>query len=403
MSSGLNAGPNDAVIIEAVRSPGGKGKPGGALSSVHPADLLAQVLVDLVERTGIDPGLVEDVLVGCVNQSGEQSATPGRMAWLAAGFPEHVPSVTIERKCGSGQQAAQFAAQGVLAGAYDIVIAGGVESMSRVPLGSARMGADPFGDGVNERYAPGLVSQGVSAELVAQRWDLSRDQLDEYSARSHARAAQARDSGAFDREITPIRLADGTVVAVDEGIREDTTVERLAGLKTPFDAPDVRDRFPEVDFRVTAGNSSQITDGASAMLITSRATAERLGLRPRARFHAFSQVGDDPLLMLTGVIPSTHKVLARAGMSIGDIDLFEVNEAFAPVPLAWQAEFGVSDDDLNVNGGAIALGHPLGASGGRITATLLNTMETRGARWGLQTMCEAGGMANATIIERLDD
>lgn len=398
----MSGSPNDAVIIDAVRSPGGKGKPGGALAGIHPADVLAQVLQGLVERTGIDPGLVDDVLIGCVGQAGEQSATPGRMAWLAAGFPEHVPSVTIERKCGSSQQAAQFAAQGVIAGGYDIVIAGGVESMSRVPMGSARMGADPFGEGVNRRYAPGLISQGLSAELVARKWGLSRSELDAFAVMSQDRAAHARDTGAFDAEMIAITDPDGNSVTVDEGIRSGTTVEGLAGLKTPFATEEARERFPELDFAITAGNSSQITDGASAMLITSRATADRLGLRPRARFHAFRQVGDDPMLMLTGVIPATHQVLERSGMSLSDIDLFEVNEAFASVPLAWQREFGVPDERLNVNGGAIALGHPLGASGGRLAATLLNSMEQRGARWGLQTMCEAGGMANATIIERLD-
>src|SRR5690242_6449835 len=389
----------DAVIVDSVRSPMGRGKQGGALSSVHAVDLLAAVLTGLVERTGIDPGTVDDVMVGCVGQAGEHSATPGRQAWLSAGFPVHVPSVTIERKCGSGQQAVEFAAHGIIAGAYDIVIAGGVESMSRVPMGSARMGADPWGAGVGERF-PGLVPQGVSAELVAQKWGFSRAQLDAYAARSHARAAGVAQSGGFDDEIAVV-TADGVKVDADESIRPDTTVEGLAGLRTVFGTPEMVDRFPEVSWQVTAGNSSQITDGAAALLLMSEEKASSLGLRPRARIHASSVVGDDPLLMLTGPIPATHKVLARSGLSLGDIDAVEVNEAFASVPLAWQAEFPVADSVLNPRGGAVALGHPLGASGARIMTTLLNHLEQTGSRYGLQTMCEAGGMANATILERL--
>jgi len=388
-----------AVIVDAVRSPMGRGKPGGALSGLHPADLLAQVLTALVERTGIDPGTVEDVMIGCVGQAGEQSATPGRQAWLSAGFPVHVPSVTIERKCGSGQQAVEFAAHGIIAGAYDIVIAGGVESMSRVPMGSARMGADPWGAGVAERF-PGLVPQGVSAELVADKWGLSRVQLDEYAARSQARASAVARSGGFDDELATVTV-EGTKVEADESIRPDTTVERLAGLKAVFGTPEMAERFPEIEWKVTAGNSSQITDGAAALLLMSEEMAATLGLRPRARIHASSVVGDDPLLMLTGPIPATHKVLARAGLSLSDIDAVEVNEAFASVPLAWQAEFPVADAILNPRGGAVALGHPLGASGARIMTTLLNHLEQTGGRYGLQTMCEAGGMANATIVERL--
>jgi acetyl-CoA acyltransferase len=389
-----------AVLVDAVRSPIGRGRPGGALSVVHPVDLLAQVLAALVARNDLDPALVEDVLVGCVSQVGEQSATPGRMAWLAAGFPDHVPSVTIDRKCGSSQQAVHFAAQGVMAGAYDIVIAAGVESMSRVPMGSARMGRDPFGDGVSRRYAPGLVPQGVSAELVAAKWGLSRMDLDVYSARSHARAAAAQRSGAFAREIVPVATGDSTL-AEDETVRPDTTVEALAGLRLAFRTPEAVARFPGLEWQVTAGSSSQVADGASAALIMSERRAAALGLRPRARFHAFSQCGDDPLLMLTGPIEATRRVLERARLSMRDIDLYEVNEAFAPVPLAWQRETGADEDRLNVHGGAIALGHPLGASGTRLLATLLNALEQRGGRWGLQTMCEAGGMANATIVERL--
>ena len=388
-----------AVIVDAVRSPMGRGKAGGALSGLHPADLLAQVLTALVERTGIDPGTVEDVMIGCVSQAGEQSATPGRQAWLSAGFPVHVPSVTIERKCGSGQQAIEFAAHGIIAGAYDVVIAGGVESMSRVPMGSARMGADPFGAGVTERF-PGLVPQGVSAELVAHRWGLTREQLDAYAARSQQRAAATAASGGFDDELMSVTV-DGAKVEHDESIRPGTTTERLAGLAAVFGTDTMRGRFPEIDWMVTAGNSSQITDGAAALLLMSEDRARALGLRPRARLYASSVVGDDPMLMLTGPIPATHKVLARSGLSLDDLDTVEVNEAFASVPLAWQAEFPVEDARLNPRGGAVALGHPLGASGARIMTTMLGHLEQTGGRFGLQTMCEAGGMANATILERL--
>jgi acetyl-CoA acyltransferase len=390
----------EAVIVDAVRSPMGRGKQGGALSSVHAVDLLSAVIRGLVERTGIDPGTVDDVMVGCVGQAGEHSATPGRQAWLAAGYPVHVPSVTIERKCGSGQQALEFAAQSIVAGANDIVIAAGIESMSRVPMGSARMGADPHGPGVRSRF-PDLVPQGVSAELVADKWGLTRAQLDEYSVRSHERAAATAAAGGFDDEIVPVTTPEGTVVSADESIRPGTTVEKLAGLKAAFGTDEMHERFPSVDWKVTAGNSSQITDGASALLVMSAERAAALGLRPRARIVASSVVGDDPVLMLTGPIPATAKALARAGMTIDQIDAVEVNEAFASVPLAWQAEFGVDDAKLNPRGGAIALGHPLGASGARLMTTLLNHLEQTGGRYGLLTMCEAGGMANATIVERL--
>ena len=390
----------EAVIVDAVRSPMGRGKQGGALSSVHAVDLLAAVLTGLVERTGIDPGTVDDVMVGCVGQAGEHSATPGRQAWLAAGFPVHVPSVTIERKCGSGQQALEFAVQSIVAGANDIVIAAGIESMSRVPMGSARMGADPHGPGVRSRF-PDLVPQGVSAELVADKWGITRQQLDEYSARSHERAAATAAAGGFDDEIVPVTTPEGTVVSTDESIRPGTTVEKLGTLKAAFGTDEMKERFPSVDWKVTAGNSSQITDGASALLVMSTERAAALGLRPRARIIASSVVGDDPVLMLTGPIPATAKALARAGMTIDQIDAVEVNEAFASVPLAWQAEFGVDDAKLNPRGGAIALGHPLGASGARLMTTLLNHLEQTGGRYGLLTMCEAGGMANATIVERL--
>jgi acetyl-CoA acetyltransferase family protein len=390
----------DAVIVDSVRSPMGRGKQGGALSSVHAVDLLAAVLSGLVGRTGIDPGTVDDVMVGCVGQAGEHSATPGRQAWLAAGYPVHVPSVTIERKCGSGQQALEFAVQSIVAGANDIVIAAGLESMSRVPMGSARMGADPHGPGVRSRF-PDLVPQGVSAELVADKWGLTRLQLDEYSARSHERAAAVAAAGGFDDEIIPVTTPEGTVVSSDESIRPGTTVEKLGTLKAAFGTDELRERFPAIDWKITAGNSSQITDGASALLVMSAEKAAALGLRPRARIIASSVVGDDPTLMLTGPIPATAKALARAGMTIDQMDAVEVNEAFASVPLAWQAEFPIDDARLNPRGGAIALGHPLGASGARLMTTLLHHLEQTGGRYGLQTMCEAGGMANATIVERL--
>jgi acetyl-CoA acyltransferase len=389
----------EAVIIDAVRSPMGRGKPGGALAGLHPVDLLSQVFQALVARAGIDPGRVDDVLVGCVSQAGEQSSTPGRQAWLAAGFPAHVPAATIERKCGSGQQAIEFAAHGILAGAYEIVIAAGVESMSRVPMGSARMGQDPFGPNVTARY-PHLIPQGVSAELVASRWGLSRAELDEYSARSHERAAAAAAAKAFADEIAPVQLpgAAGSVTE-DETIRPDTTPDRLARLAPAFASDKYRELFPEIGWKVTAGNSSQITDGASALLMMSGDLARSLGLRRRARVLAGAVVGDDPMLMLTGPIPATRRLLQRTGVSLADVGAIEVNEAFASVPLAWQREFGVDEGRLNPRGGAIALGHPLGASGCRLMTTLINQLEERGGGLGLQTMCEAGGMANATLIE----
>ncbi|TDO48708.1 acetyl-CoA acyltransferase [Kribbella sp. VKM Ac-2527] len=388
----------NAVIVDAIRSPMGKGKPGGALAEVHPVDLLAQTLSALLERTGVDPALVDDVLVGCVGQNGEQSANVGRQAWLGAGFPTHVPATTIERKCGSGQQAVDFAVQGVRAGAYDIVVAAGVESMSRVPMGSGRQSADVFGPRVRERF-PVLAPQGVSAELVAHKWGFTREQLDQFSVDSHARAAQAASSGGFKGELVPIDLPDGRTVAVDETIRPGTTLERLAGLQPVFGTELHRSQFPEVEWKVTAGNSSQLTDGAAALLIMSEETAERLSLTPRARVVGSAVVGDDPLLMLTGPIPATQKLLDRTRTTLDDLDVIEVNEAFAPVPLAWLAEFPVDPALLNPRGGAIALGHPLGASGTRIMTTMINHLEQTGGRYGLQTMCEAGGMANATLIE----
>lgn len=384
-----------AVIVDALRSPQAKGKVGGALSGVHPVDLLADVLAALVHRHGLDPGTVDDVLIGCVSQAAEQSATPGRQALLAAGFPTSVPSVTIERKCGSSQQALDFAAWGIAAGVYDIAIAGGVESMSRVPMGSARMGADPFGPRVHDRF-PDLVPQGVSAELVAAKWGLTRRQLDEFSVESHRRAAATRDAGGFDAETVPV-----AGVARDETIRAGSTVEKLSTLEPAFGTEHYRERFPAIDWKVTAASSSQLTDGAAALLLMSEERAAALGLRPRARILTSAVVGDDPTLMLTGPIPATHKVLARSGLSISDMDAVEVNEAFAPVPLAWLAEFPIDPAKLNPCGGAIALGHPLGASGARLMTTMLHHLERTGGRYGLQTMCEAGGMANATIVEVL--
>ena len=395
------------MIVDAIRSPMAKGKaardgrPGGALSSVHPVELLGQVLRALVERNGIDSATVDDVITGCVSQVGEQSGGIGRFAWLSAGLDENVPSVVINRACGSSQQAADFAAQGVIAGVYDIVIAAGVESMSRIPMFTARIGQDPYGPAVSERYAPGLVPQGVSAELVAARWKLDRETLDEYSARSHVRAGASE----FSDEIVPISVPgpDGGTVVVDrdETVRPNTTAEKLAELKPVFDTAEYSARFPDIKWSITAGNSSQLTDGAAAVLIMSEKKAAELGVRPRARFHSFALAADDPISMLTGPIPATEKLLRRAGVALADIDHYEVNEAFAPVPLAWQSHFDADPAKLNPRGGAIALGHPLGCSGARLLTTMLHGLEATGGRFGLQTMCEAGGMANATLIERL--
>jgi acetyl-CoA acetyltransferase family protein len=392
--------PRDVVIVDAVRTASGRGRTGGALAEVHAVDLLAQTLTALVGRHSLDPGIVDDVLIGCVSQVGEQSATPGRMAWLGAGFPAHVPATTIDRKCGSSQQAVHFAAQGILAGSYDIAIAGGIESMSRVTMGSARLDADPYGAMVADRFAPGLVSQGVAAELVANRYKLDRVALDEYAVRSHQLSAAAQASGRFDREIIPIETPTGTF-ARDESIRPGSTLESLAGLRAVFETPALRTRFPEVEWSVTAGNSSQITDGASALLLMTRVKADELGFTPRARIHSMAVCGDDPLLMLTAPIPATHRVLARSGLALSDIDHVELNEAFASVPLAWLSQFDIDPARLNPRGGAIALGHPLGASGGRLMTTMLHALEDNDQQFGLQLMCEAGGMANATIIERL--
>jgi acetyl-CoA acyltransferase len=396
----------DAVIVDAVRTPVGKGKPGGALSGVHAVDLLAHSLGALVERTGIDPATVDDVIGGAVDQVAEQAMNTTRLAWLAAGLPEGVPATTVDRQCGSSQQAVSFAAQGVISGAYDVVVACGVESMSRVPMWSnVPPDRDPFGPMLAARYPEGLVPQGISAELIAARWSLGRAELDEFSARSHEKAARATADGLFTGEVAPIKAPgpDGEVreVAVDESIRPGTTVETLAGLRPAFRDEALGQRFPQLAWHVTAGNSSPVNDGSAALLIMSSEKAAELGLRPRARLHTATVVGDDPLYMLTGIIPATAKVLRRSGLGLADIDLFEVNEAFASVVLAWERETGAPSSKVNVNGGALAIGHPLGASGARIMTTLVNAMEQRGARYALQTMCEAGGQANATILERV--
>ncbi len=387
---------NTAVIVDAIRTP--LGKRNGKLKEWHPVDLVAETLSALVERTGIDPGLVDDVVMGCVMQVGEQGVNVARNAVLAAGWPESVPGTTIDRQCGSSQQAAHFAAQGVMAGAYDVVVASGVEIMTRVPMG-ASMGDGkfgwPFGPKVGERYQPqgGLVPQGISAELIADKWNISRDDMDRFGVSSQERAARATKEGRFEREILPVKDAEGNMMTADEGIR-DTTMESLGKLKPSF-------RPEEEGGRVTAGNSSQITDGAASILIMSEAKAKALGLTPRARFVNFALAGDDPRYMLTAPIPSTRKVLERAGLTMNDIDITEINEAFASVVLAWEKELHPDMEKVNPNGGAIALGHPLGASGARLMTTLLNELERTGGRYGLQTMCEGGGMANATIIERL--
>lgn len=387
----------NAVIVDAIRTP--LGKRNGRLKDWHPVDLAAETLKALQDRNGIDPAIVDDVVMGCVMQVGEQAVNVARNAVLAAGWPETVPGTTIDRQCGSSQQAAHFAAQGVIAGAYDVVVAGGVEVMTRVPMGASMVDGKfgfPFGPKVGARYADqgGLVPQGISAELIADKWGLSRDDLDGYGARSQAYARRATDEGRFEAEILPVLGADGEMMTVDEGLR-DTTPESLAALKPSF-------RPEEEGGRVTAGNSSQITDGAAMLLIMSEEKAASLGLRPRARFVDFALAGADPRLMLTAPIPATAKVLERSGLDIGDMDIIEINEAFASVVLAWEKEFHPDMDRVNPNGGAIALGHPLGCSGARLMTTLLNELERTGGRYGLQTMCEGGGMANATIIERLD-
>ena len=385
-----------AVIVDAIRTP--LGKRNGKLKDWHPVDLAAETLNALIKNTGIDPAIVDDVVLGCVMQVGEQAANPARNAVLAAGWPESVPGTTIDRQCGSSQQAAHFAAQGVMAGAYDVVIAAGVEVMTRVPMGSSMADGKfgfPFGPKVGERYQPqgGLVPQGISAELIADKWGISRDDMDRFGVQSQERAARATREGRFEREILPVRDAEGNLMTADEGIR-DTSMESLGKLKPSF-------RPVEEGGRVTAGNSSQITDGSAALLIMSEEKAKALGLRPRARFVNFSLAGDDPRFMLTAPIPATAKVLERAKLRLEDMDVVEINEAFASVVLAWEKEFHPDMERVNPNGGAIAIGHPLGCSGARLMTTLLHELERTGGRYGLQTMCEGGGMANATIIERL--
>jgi acetyl-CoA acetyltransferase family protein len=386
----------NAVIVDTLRTP--LGKRNGRLKDWHPVDLAGTALKALVERTGIDPALIDDVIMGCVMQVGEQSLNVARNAVLAAGLPETIPGTTVDRQCGSSQQAAHFAAQGVMAGAYDIVIAAGVEVMTRVPMGSAVADGKygyPFGPMVSARYAPdgGLVPQGISAEMIADKWGITREEMDRFAARSQAYAARATAEGRFEREILPVLDSEGILMTTDEGIRE-SPFEKLQTLKPAF-------RGEEDGGRVTAGNSSQITDGASAMLIMSEEKCRALGLTPRARFVNFGLAGDNPQLMLTAPIPATQKALQRAGLTMADMDLTEINEAFASVVLAWEKELHPDMNKVNVNGGAIALGHPLGASGTRLMTTLLNELERTGGRYGLQTMCEGGGMANATIIERL--
>ena len=382
----------DAVIVGAVRTPVGIGKPGkGALSGIHAVDLSSLAIEALVERTGVPPEVIEDVIWGCVSQVGEQSANIGRNAALAAGLPESVVGVTLDRQCGSSQQAASFAAATVISGQNDVVIAGGVESMSRTPMFSNMAGGDgPFGPKMIERYEGRLVNQGVSAEMIAERWALGREYLDGLAVTSHERAARATKDGLFAEEIVPVATEAG-VVSEDQGIRPGTTLDSLAGLKTPF----------KDDGVITAGNASQISDGSAALLITTSEKAAELGLTPWARFHTVATAGVDPVIMLTGPIPATEKVLQKSGLALSDIGTFEVNEAFSSVVGAWLKDTGADPSLMNPNGGAMALGHPLGASGARLMTTMLHTMRRDGIRYGLQTMCEGGGMANATILELL--
>ena len=377
----------ETVIVAAVRTP--VGKRNGGLSGMHAADLSAVVLNELAERTGIDPGVVDDVVWGCVSQVGDQSSNIGRYSVLAAGWPETIPGTTVNRACGSSQQALDFAVHAVMSGQQDVVVAGGVEVMSRVPLGSARASGMPYGPKVLERYNDFSFNQGLSAEMIAQKWGFSRTRLDEYSAMSHARAAAAQDRGAFDDQIVPVFPEPATVITADEGIRRGTSVEKLAGLKPAFADDGV----------IHAGNSSQISDGAAALLVTTLAKAYELDLTPIVRYRAGAVTGADPVLMLTGPIPATEKVLHKAGVPLSEVGVFEVNEAFAPVPLAWLAETGADLDRLNPLGGAIALGHPLGASGAVLMTRMIHHMRDNGIRYGLQTMCEGGGTANATLVE----
>jgi acetyl-CoA acyltransferase len=377
----------ETVIVEAVRTP--VGKRNGGLSGMHPADLSAVVLREVIDRTGIDPTLVDDVVWGCVSQVGDQSSNIGRYSVLAAGWPETIPGTTINRACGSSQQALDFAVQAVMSGQQDVVVAGGVEVMSRVPLGAARASGMPYGPKVLERYGNFSFNQGLSAEMIAQKWGFARTRLDEYSALSHERAASAQDTGAFDDQIVPVFPDDASVVAADEGVRRGTTVDKLAALKAAFVDDGV----------IHAGNSSQISDGAAALMVMTSAKAFELDLTPIVRYRAGAVTGADPVLMLTGPIPATEKVLQKAGVALSDVGVFEVNEAFAPVPLAWLVETGADLDRLNPLGGAIALGHPLGASGAVLMTRMVHHMRVNGIRYGLQTMCEGGGTANATLVE----
>jgi len=383
----------EAVIVDAVRTP--VGRRDGGLKSWHPVDLLGHTLKTIVQRNKLDPALVDDVIAGCVGQAGEQAFNVARNAVLAAGFPESVPGTTVDRQCGSSQQAAHFAAQGVIAGSYDVAIACGVECMSRVPMGSNGAGpGKPFGPLVMRRYNDVMFHQGIGAEMMAERWKIGRGELDVFSLESHRRAARATEEGRFCNEITPIPVEteNGIVhVTRDEGIRAEASLEKMATLKPAF----------KPDGVITAGNSSQISDGAASVLIMERGVAERLGLRPLARFVAFALAAEDPVIMLSAPIPATRKILQRAGLSLEDIDRVEINEAFASVVLAWQREFDADLSKVNVNGGAVALGHPLGASGARLMTTLVHELQRSGGRYGLQTMCEGGGMANATLIERM--
>ncbi|MCF8588961.1 thiolase family protein [Gordonia sp. HY285] len=390
----------NAVIVDVVRSASGRGKPGGALSGVHPIDLLADVLRSLMERNEIDPVLVDDVVGGCVSQASEQAGNITRAASLAAGLPESTPATTVTRACGSSQQAVQFAAQGVVAGAYDVVIACGVESMSRVPMGTASMGHDLVGTGLAQRYPEGWISQGVAAELVARKYGLTRDDVDAYAAQSHGRAAASAAAGHFDREIVPVTTPDG-LHTVDETIRAGTTTEGLGGLRPSFYSAESEARFPDLGWMITPGNSSPLTDAAAATLIMSEEKAIALGLTPRARVVDFTVAGDDPVIMLTAPIPATRKLLDRTGLTIDAVDVYEVNEAFASVPLAWARAFDADPSRLNPAGGAISLGHAIGASGVRLLATMVGELERTDGRYGLQTMCEHGGMANALLIERI--
>jgi len=395
----------EAVIVEAIRTP--IGRSGGAYADVHPVDLLSAVLRDLIDRTGLDAALLDDHIAGCVSQVGDQSLNVARNSWLAAGLPVAVPSTTVDRQCGSSQQAIHFAAQGVMAGAYDLVVASGLEHMTRVPLGSSTAGGNPFPPSLSVRYEGKLVPQGISAELIASKWQISREEQDDLGYRSHERAARATREGWFRQHLLLVKPDGGReVLDRDEGVRMEPDRDRMRSLEPAFRSPAFEEMFPgRLGWTVTAGNSSQISDGAAAVMVASAEWAEELGLRPRARLVSFAVVGDDPVLMLTGPIPATRTVLDRAGLVLEDIDVVEINEAFASVVLAWKRELQISaawfDQHVNPNGGAIAMGHPVGASGARLMADLVAELERREGRYGLQVMCEGGGMANATVLERI--